>query len=45
MTFLQHRFVIVYNKHVFVEKPMATKVEEVKKLSELANERKLGVSG
>lgn len=39
--FEQAKQALFYNKHVFVEKPMATKVEEVKRLSELANERKL----
>jgi predicted dehydrogenase len=39
--FEQAKQALTYNKHVFVEKPMATKVEEVKILSELANERKL----
>jgi predicted dehydrogenase len=39
--FEQAKQALLYNKHVFVEKPMATKIEEVKKLSELANDRKL----
>lgn len=39
--FEQAQKALVNNKHVFVEKPMATKVEEVKLLSELASKRKL----
>lgn len=39
--FEQAKQALLKNKHVFVEKPMATKVEEVKELSELASERKL----
>ena len=39
--FEQAKQALLYNKHVFVEKPMATKVEKLKILSELASKRKL----
>lgn len=41
MHFEQAQKALLNNKHVFVEKPMAKKIEEVKVLSELASKRKL----